>query len=74
MRGAPGKTVGFELADAWRGVSKEARFPLSEAWLEHRIEFEIRIEYEVATTLRFNLPRDPKATFDLADPRLSRAH
>ena len=70
VRGTPGQTVEFELADDWRGVSKEARFPLTKAWEEHGIEFEIKTEFKDATTLRFNLPRDVKGTFDLAETRL----
>jgi hypothetical protein len=73
IRGTPGQTVEFELADDWRGVSKEARLPLTKAWQEHHIEFEIKTEFKDTTTLRFNLPRDAKGTFDLAETRLKRA-
>jgi hypothetical protein len=73
VRGTPGQTVEFELADDWRGVSKEARLPLTKAWQEHHIEFEIKTEFKDTTTLRFNLPRDVKGTFDLAETRLKRA-
>lgn len=72
MRGTPGQKVEFELADDWRGVSKEAGISLTNAWKEHRIDFEIKTEFKDATTLRFNLPRDTNATLDLADPRLTR--
>ena len=71
-RGTPGLTAEFELADDWRGVSKEAEFPLKKAWQEHKVEFEIKTDFKEATTLRFNLPRDAKGTFDLADTRLKR--
>lgn len=73
VRGTPGQTVEFELADDWRGVSKETRLPLTKAWQEHHIEFEIKTEFKDTTTLRFNLPRDAKGTFDLAETRLKRA-
>jgi hypothetical protein len=73
VRGTPGQTVEFEIADDWRGVSKEARIPLTEAWKEHRIEFEIKNDFKDATILRFNLPRDTKGSFDLAETRLTRA-
>lgn len=35
VRGTPGQTVEFELADDWRGVSKETEVPLTKAWQEH---------------------------------------
>ena len=73
VRGTPGQTAEFELADDWRGISKEVRFPLTKVWKEHRIEFEIQTEFKDATTLRFNLPRDAKGTFDLGETRLTRA-
>jgi hypothetical protein len=73
VRGTPGKTVEFELADDWRGVSKEAEVPLTKAWQEHKVEFEIKTDFKDATTLRFNLPRDENGTFDLAETRLTRA-
>lgn len=69
-RGSPGQTVEFELADDWRGVSKEAEIELTNTWKEHSVEFEIKTEFKDATTLRFNLHRDTKGTFDLAEPRL----
>lgn len=70
IRGTPGHTVEFELADDWRGVSKEARFPLTKEWQNYRVEFEIKTEFKDATVLRFNLPRGTKGTFDLAEARL----
>jgi hypothetical protein len=72
VRGTPGLTAEFELADDWRGVSKEAEFPLTKAWQEHKVEFEVKTKFKEATTLRFNLPRDAKGTFDLAETRLKR--
>jgi hypothetical protein len=72
-RGTPGQTVEFELADDWRGVSKEAEFPLTKAWQEHKVEFEIKTDFKDAARLRFNLPQNAKGTFDLADTRLKRA-
>jgi len=72
VRGTPGQAVEFELADDWRGVSKEATIPLTEEWQEHHIEFEIKTTFKDKTTLRFNLPENVKGTFDLADARLRR--
>lgn len=72
VRGTPGQTFEFELADDWRGVSKEAKIDLTNAWKEHCVEFEIKNEFKDSTTLRFNLPRDTQGTFDLTDPRLKR--
>jgi hypothetical protein len=71
-RGTPGQTVEFELADDWRGVSKEAEFPLTKAWQEHKVEFEIKTDFKDSARLRFNLPQNAKGTFDLADTRLKR--
>ena len=68
--GTPGQFVEFELADGWRGVSKELKIPLTEKWQEHIVEFEIKKTFTNETTLRFNLPRDVEGTFDLADTRL----
>ena len=70
VRGTPGQAVEFELADGWRGVSKETKIPLTEQWQEHIVEFEIKNTFKDETTLRFNMPRDVKGTFDLADTRL----
>jgi hypothetical protein len=73
VRGTPGQTVDFELADGWRGVSKEAEFPMTNTWQEHCVMFEIKSEYKDATTLRFNLPRDAKGSFFLTETHLTRA-
>jgi len=70
VRGTPGQSVEFELADDWRGVSKEAKIPLTQEWQEHIVEFEIKTTFKDKTTLRFNLPQDVTGTFDLADTRL----
>lgn len=70
VRGTPGQSVEFELADGWRRVSKEAQIPLTAEWQEHSIEFEIKNTFTEETTLRFSLPRDVKGTFDLTDTRL----
>jgi hypothetical protein len=70
VRGTPGQSVEFELADGWRRVSKEAQIPLTEQWQEHTIEFEIKTTFKDETTLRFSLPRDATGTFDLANTRL----
>ena len=73
VRGTPGQSVEFELADGWRGVSKETPIPLTEEWQEHSAEFEIKNTFKDETTLRFNLPHNVKGTFDLTDTRLKRA-
>ena len=73
VRGTLGQSVDFELADGWRKVSKEAQIPLTEEWQGHSVEFEIKNTFKGEATLRFNLPRDVKGTFDLADTRLKRA-
>jgi hypothetical protein len=70
VRGTPGQSVAFELADDWRLVSREARIPLTEEWQEHSLEFEIKATFKDGTTLRFTLPQDVKGTFDLTDTRL----
>jgi len=70
VRGTPGQSVEFELADGWRSVSKEGQIPLTEEWQEHTIGFEIKTKFQNETTLRFRLPRGTKGTFDLADTRL----
>jgi hypothetical protein len=70
VRGTPGQSVEFELADGWRSVSQEAQIPLTEQWQEHTVEFESKTKFQEETTLRFRLPRETKGTFDLADTRL----
>ena len=70
VRGTPGQAVEFELADGWRGVSKEPAISLTGQWQEHTIEFEIKTTFKDETTLRFRLPRGVKGTFDLTDTRL----
>ena len=72
VRGTAGQTVEFEVADDWRGISKEVRIPLASTWTEHRIEFEIKTEFKDATVLRFNLPPEVKGIFDLSQTRLLR--
>ncbi len=70
VRGTPGQSVEFGLADGLRRASKEARIPLTEQWQEHTIEFEIKTKFQDETTLCFRLPRNVKGSFDLADTRL----
>ena len=72
VRGTPGQTVEFELADDWRKVSSEAQFALTEPWQEHAVTFEIKAPFKEETALRFSLPRETTGTFDLADARLKR--
>lgn len=71
-RGTPGQKVEFELADDWRGVSKEAEFPLTRDWKEHSIIFEIKTDFKDSTALRFNLPQNAQGDFDLTETRLTR--
>jgi hypothetical protein len=70
VRGSPGQSVHFELADGWRRVSKEAQIPLTEQWREHTIKFEVKTSFQDQTTLRFRLPHGARGAFDLADTRL----
>jgi len=70
VRGTPGQSVDFELADGRRKVAQEAQISLTKEWREHTIEFEIKTKFQDETTLRFRLPRETKGTFDLADTRL----
>jgi len=70
VRGTPGQSVEFELADGWQKVAKETAIPLTDKWQEHTIEFEINTKFTDETTLRFRLPSDVKGTFDLTDTRL----
>jgi Domain of unknown function (DUF4832) len=73
VRGTPGQSAVFELADGWRSVAKPTHIPLTASWQEHRLEFNMDTTFKDETTLRFKMPRDVKGTFDLADPRLKRA-
>lgn len=70
VRGTPGQSVEFSLADDWHLVSGEARIPLTGQWQDHRIEFEIKAAFQGGSTLLFRLPRDVKGVFDLANARL----
>jgi hypothetical protein len=70
VRGTHGANLEFEIADDWRGVSKEARISLTKDWEKHRVEFEITNEFKDHTTLRFNLPKDMSGCFDLGEPSL----
>ena len=70
VRGTPGQTVEFELADGWRSLSKEGKITLTEPWQEYSVAFESKATFKDETTLRFRLPREVKGTFDLADVRL----
>ena len=70
VRGTPGQSVDFELADGSRKVSKETQIPLTKDWQVHIIAFEIAAEFKDQTTLRFRLPRDGEGTFDLTDTQL----
>jgi hypothetical protein len=70
VRGTPGQSVEFELADGWRKIATETAIPLTNEWQEHVIEFEIKTTFKDETALRFRLPRAAKGTFDLTETRL----
>lgn len=78
VRGTPGQSVNFELADSAdftvadgpRILAQKEGIPLTDQWLEHRLEFEISTPLKDQTFLRFRLPREVKGTFDLANPEL----
>jgi hypothetical protein len=70
VRGTPGQSVDFEIADDWRTISKEAQIPLTQEWKEHTVEFGITTTFKDETTLRFTLPRNARGHFDLTGTRL----
>jgi len=78
VRGTPGQSVDFELADSVdfvaadgpRIVATKNSIPLTDQWQEHSFEFEISTPLKDQAFLRFRLPREAKGTFDLADIRL----
>jgi len=78
VRGTPGLSVDFELADSVdyqladgpRIVASRDSIPLTEQWQEHSLEFEISTPFKDQTFLRFRLPREATGTFDLTDTRL----
>jgi len=81
VRGTPGLSVDFEVADSVdfltadgpRNVAKKESIPLTDQWQEHSIEFEISAPFKDQVFLRFRLPREVKGTFDLTDTRLKLA-
>ena len=70
VRGTPGQSVDFQLADGGREVYQKTQIPLADNWQEHTIEFDINTTFKDETILRFNLPGDAKGIFDLANTRL----
>lgn len=70
VRGTPGQSVDFEIADDWRTISKEAQIPLTQEWTEHTVEFGIKTTFKDETTLRFTLSRNARGHFDLTGTRL----
>lgn len=78
VRGTPGQSVDFELADSVdftsadgpRIVASKESIPLTEQWQEHSLEFEINTPFKDQTFLRFRLPNEGAGTFDLMDTRL----
>ncbi len=70
VKGTPGLTVRFDVADGWRGVINGVTIPLSAKWREHEIEFDVRVAFEKETRLRFGLPPDVGGEFHLTDPHL----
>jgi len=81
VRGTPGQSVDFEVADSVdfepadgpRIVARKESIPLTEQWEEHSLEFEISATFKEQTFLRFRLPREVRGTFELADTRLKLA-
>ena len=79
VRGTPGLSVDFEVADSVdfsaadgpRIVAKIELIPLTDQWQEHSLEFEISTPFKDQAFLRFRLPREVKGTFDLTDTRLT---
>ncbi|MGL5018536.1 MAG: DUF4832 domain-containing protein [Luteolibacter sp.] len=81
VRGTPGQAVAFEIADSVdftaadgpRIIAKQDSIPLTEQWLEHSLEFEMRSLLKDQIFLRFQLPKEVKGTFDLTNTRLKLA-
>lgn len=72
-RSIPDTSIEFEVADDWRGVSKEATIPLVKQWSEHTVDFEIKTTFKDQTMLRFRLPSDIKGVIDFSDIQLKLA-
>ncbi len=70
VKGTPGLTVRFDVADGWRSVINGVAVPLSPQWREHQIEFDIKATFENETRLRFGLPAEASGEFHLTAPRL----
>ena len=67
VRGTAGQSVGFEVADGWRGVSPRTTIPLTSEWREHVVEFALKNPFKDETRLRFILPQEAAGTFELTD-------
>ena len=78
VRGTPGKSVDFELADSVDFASADGpriavqkkSIPLTGQWQEHSLEFEVSTPFKDQAYLRFRLPDGGTGTFDLTDTRM----
>jgi hypothetical protein len=70
IKGTPGQSVRFDVADDWRGVTDGVNLPLSPEWREHQVEFDVRVAFQKETRLRFGFPPDVGGEFHLTDPHL----
>lgn len=78
IRGTPGQSVSFELADSVDFIVADGpsiitsmeSIPLTNEWQDHSLEFEVSSPPKDQTFLRFQLPREVEGTFDLAFSKL----
>ncbi len=70
VKGTPGQSFNFDVADDSRPVYRQTGIPLTAQWQEHTLEFEIKAAFKGAASLRFHLPRTIEGAFDLANTRL----
>lgn len=72
MKGTSGHSVRFDVADGWRSVAGATDMPLTSAWQQHTVDFEIARPFESGTRLRFHLPDDVRGECHLTDCHLRR--
>ena len=72
VKGTPGLSVRFDVADGWRGVINPVAVPLTSEWSEQQIEFDLQVAFEEGTRLRLELPSGTGGEFHLTDPHLRR--
>ena len=70
-RGASPKPISFDLADGWRKIASIKSFPLSPDWQSLHFDFPISSDFKEEPTLRFSLPPNASATFELKNPKLT---